>query len=111
MASFRPLVETNTVSRYLIVAGAILALFQCSAAYAAWTCKPVWHFSGMGDKTYEGSGADEASAKDIARKACVVDNRDLELDDFCLPGPKASDWHCSGGQRQAVDAAPQNESR
>ena len=61
----------------------------------------------MGDKTYEGASTDEAVAKDTARKACVLDNRGLELDDFCLPEPKGNDWRCAQGQRQAVDATPQ----
>ncbi len=82
--------------RRLVIAISMLLLsFPCAAEPTAWTCRPVWSFSDMGDKTYEGLSSTEAAAKDLARKACVLDNRGLELDDFCLAPPKGNDWHCS----------------
>ncbi|HML29360.1 MAG TPA: hypothetical protein PKE16_11065 [Hyphomicrobium sp.] len=62
----------------------------------------------MGDKAYEGSSSSEAAAKDAARKACIFDNRDLELDDFCLPDPDSGDWHCAQGAQQTSAAGPRN---
>jgi hypothetical protein len=62
----------------------------------------------MGDKTYEGSSSSEAVAKDAARKACILDNRDLELDDFCLPDPDRGDWHCAQGAQQTIGTGLRN---
>ncbi len=68
----------------------------CSGEPAGgWTCKPIWSFSGMGDKAYDGHGRGEAAAKDLAREKCVAENRGLELDDFCVANPKGGDWHCA----------------
>ncbi len=73
---------------------------------AIWTCKPIWTFSGMGSKSYEGSSANKAAARDSARGNCVKDNRGLELDDFCLSDPKGNDWHCSQIPEQTTGALP-----
>ncbi|WP_414463227.1 hypothetical protein [Hyphomicrobium sp. DY-1] len=82
--------------------------FSASAEGAVWTCKPVWRFSGMGEKTYEGSSTSETAAKEAARNACALDNRELELDDFCLPDPDKGDWHCSQGAQQANESKHAN---
>ncbi|MFT3731518.1 MAG: hypothetical protein QM780_08870 [Hyphomicrobium sp.] len=98
--------------RLAIVIAMLLSPYSCSAASAAWTCKPVWKFSGMGNKSYQGSGVSETAAKDLARKSCVVDNRGLELDDFCLPEPNGNDWHCTQDQQQqTINSAPLDANR
>ncbi len=94
----------------ILMTSSLLSPCASSAETAAWVCKPVWRFSGMGDKTYEGLSATEASAKDLARKSCVIDNRGMELDDFCLPDPKGNDWHCAQEPQQVINSAP-GESR
>lgn len=95
--------------RHAVIAISMLLLpVSALAATPTWRCKPVWHFSGMGDKTYEGSSSSEAAAKDAARKACILDNRDLELDDFCLPDPDRDEWHCAQSAQQTSGTEPRN---
>jgi hypothetical protein len=80
-----------------IAATIVAVLLTSPSCFAApsWSCKPVWSFSGMGNKTYEGVSDSEASAKSNAREKCVADNRGLELDDFCVDDPRDKNWHCA----------------
>ncbi len=97
------------MTRFLAMLLAAMVTFQpSSAAPLAWTCKPVWGFSGMGNKSYKGSSANEGAAKDLARAKCVNDNRGLELDDFCLADPKSANWHCAQGEVQTAGATFKN---
>ena len=93
------------MTRFIAVLIAAISMSAHSFAEpAVWTCKPVWTFSGMGSKSYDGSNVKEDAAKASARANCVSDNRGLELDDFCLADPRDNDWHCSQGQDQAGGA-------
>lgn len=75
------------------------------AAQANWICKPVWAFSGMGEKVYSGAGNSERDARKSASDSCILDNRGLELDDFCLVAPKGNEWHCAS-EDQATTNRP-----
>ncbi len=97
------------MTRFLAIFLAAMATSPAgSADPLAWTCKPAWNFSSMGNKSYEGSSVNEAAAKDLARANCVNDNRGLELDDFCLADPKSNDWRCLHGEGQAAGASPKD---
>jgi len=82
------------VLRAFVIIFTLSILSAVETAEASWTCETVWSFSGMGDKTYSGSGDSEAAAQQAARKNCVTQNRSLELDDFCLAAPKSNAWGC-----------------
>ena len=93
-----PLLRGVPVIRFfatLVVA--VSTVTCCFAEPVTWSCKPVWSFSGMGKKVYEGLSADEPGARNSARASCVNQNRGLELDDFCLAAPIDNDWHCAQG--------------
>lgn len=86
----------------LILTTAVAFLIAPIGARADWACKPVWAFSGMGDKSYSGAGNTEQNARKSATDDCVLNNRGLELDDFCLVAPKNDDWHCAPASQEAA---------